>query len=75
MLTVKEPIKARKTCVGHYDFHYPNLDVPGVILKPDTKFVLVNWSVRDGLRAINVREGNMTVVYWVDPTDIVDKCF
>ncbi len=75
MITVKEPIKARKTCVGHYDFHYPDLDSPGASLKTNTKFVLNTWGPRDGLRAIAVREGDSTVVYWVDPRDIVDKCF
>lgn len=75
MLTVKEPIKARKSCVGHYDFHYPDTESPGLILKSGTKFVLVSWSPRDRLRAITIREDEKTVVYWVDPQDITDKCF
>lgn len=74
MLTLKETIKARKTCVGHYDFHYPDTEQPGVILKPDTKIILLGWAPRDHLRAITVRENDKTVVYWVDPDDITYKC-
>lgn len=75
MFTVKEPIRARKTCSGQYNFQYPNTDVPGVILKPDTKFVFFNWGPRDNLRAISIVENNRTSVYWIDPEEVVDKCF
>lgn len=75
MITVKEPVKARKTCIGHYDFHYPDTETPGIILKSGTKFVLVNWGPSDNLRAVTVIENDKTVVYWIDPQDFVDKCF
>jgi len=75
MFTVKTPLKARKTCIGHYNFHYPDTESPGVILKPGTNFVHVSWGPRNNLSAISIVENNRASVYWIDLEEVVDKCF
>lgn len=74
VLTVKEPIKARKTCYGQYDFQYPDTDEAGIILKPGSKIDLLSWISSNNLRAAAHIDDNKTAIVWVDPQDVDDKC-
>lgn len=74
MLTVKEPIKARKSSCGQYSFQYPDTVSAGIILKPGTKIDLLTWVSNDNLRAASVHTNEGIIVVWVDPQDVNDKC-
>jgi hypothetical protein len=74
MLTVKEPIKARKSSYGQYSFQYPDTESAGIILKPGAKIDLLTWVSSDNLRAASVQTGGSIMVVWVDPQDVNDKC-
>jgi len=74
MLTVKEPIRAKKSCSGQYDFQYPDAETTGIIIKPGTKLNLLSWVSNDKLQAASVQISTNVMVVWVDPREVEEKC-
>ena len=38
-----KPILAKNSIVGHYRFHYPDVDSPGFIIQAGSKLKKLNW--------------------------------
>lgn len=74
MLTVKEPIKAKKSCSGQYNFQYPDDEATGIIIKPGAKINLLSWLSPDKLQAASIQTNDSVMVVWVDPREVGEKC-
>lgn len=74
MLTVKEPIKAKKSRSGQYNFQYPDDEATGIIIKPGATLNLLSWISNDKLQAASVQTNTDVMIVWVDPHEIDEKC-
>ncbi len=74
MLIAKEPIKAKKSCSGQYNFQYPDDEATGIIIKTGAKINLLSWTSNGNLQAASVQTGTNVMVVWVDPRELNEKC-
>jgi hypothetical protein len=72
MITTKTPIPARRTQVGQYGIHYPDMDQAGFVLPAGATLEPLSWAGGGHLKAYTLLSSDGNTVVWIK--DLSGEC-
>lgn len=69
-MITKGHIPARRSMIGQYGFQYPNREVAGIVIPPESNLEPLSWTVPEGWKAFLWHQENGKSVVWVHDKNV-----